>query len=275
MSILKHIDFEVPVWGELAGGPVSTPGYREHVLDDDPEGYWRLGETAGTVAADETGHGLDGTYVGTYALDQTGALAYDDDRAVDFISGRVEIGDTGAGSRLDFGNGEEITVHVWVDMTSIGGSDQQYVIGKGRTVNPSSNQNWSLRIIPPSPNKTGVSFLYRNSGNTGWHRWNQSSAGPATGTGFHHYAFTFTFGLGGTAKGYVDGQAVTGSWNLGNGNEAPFQDNDGCWIGNSQGGTSSPAILVGVVDEVVVCRSTLSAARIAELYELGKGALRV
>ena len=46
-----------------AGAPASTPPYRDHVLADAPIGYWRLGETTGTSAADETGYltGVGGT----------------------------------------------------------------------------------------------------------------------------------------------------------------------------------------------------------------------
>lgn len=44
----------------------------EEVLADTPIGYWKLDETSGTTAADSSGNGLDGTYTGTYTLNQSG-----------------------------------------------------------------------------------------------------------------------------------------------------------------------------------------------------------
>jgi len=53
--------------------------YRDAVLALLPAGYWRLGESSGTVAADVSGHGLTGTYVGAPTLGAAGALAGDSD----------------------------------------------------------------------------------------------------------------------------------------------------------------------------------------------------
>ncbi|WP_233872543.1 LamG domain-containing protein [Paraburkholderia adhaesiva] len=44
----------------MAGG--IRPSYPALVLADCPFAYYRLNETSGTVAADSSGHGLDGTY---------------------------------------------------------------------------------------------------------------------------------------------------------------------------------------------------------------------
>ena len=61
MTILKHVDFEVPAWGEFAQGPQSWSSYAQAVNTLNPIGFWRLGEDAGITAADATG-----TYDGTY-----------------------------------------------------------------------------------------------------------------------------------------------------------------------------------------------------------------
>src|SRR5207249_1472520 len=52
---------------------ISSPAYRREVLADSPRAYYRLGETTGTVAADEVGPN-PGTYVNGVALGQSGAL---------------------------------------------------------------------------------------------------------------------------------------------------------------------------------------------------------
>jgi hypothetical protein len=53
--------------------------YRDAVMALLPAGYWRMGESSGTVAADSSGHGLTGTYVGAPTLGAAGALAGDSD----------------------------------------------------------------------------------------------------------------------------------------------------------------------------------------------------
>jgi hypothetical protein len=65
--------------------------YAGRVLLDDPVGYWRLGESAGTSAADSSGNGFTGTYIGVYTLAQAGALV-DTDTSVSFgTTGRVTV----------------------------------------------------------------------------------------------------------------------------------------------------------------------------------------
>jgi signal peptidase len=82
--------------GGLGGTCVARLRYRDEVLADQPLSYWRLGERAGTIAADERG-----TAPGTYSsagvvLGQAGAIG-DGDDAVRFSSpssANVTIGPT-------------------------------------------------------------------------------------------------------------------------------------------------------------------------------------
>ncbi len=64
----------------FAGG---TQPYPEAVENDSPALYWRLGETSGRVAQDDTGNGRDGTYRGKPKLGAPGALPGDADTAAD------------------------------------------------------------------------------------------------------------------------------------------------------------------------------------------------
>lgn len=64
--------------------PSSSLPYRDTVLSDSPAAYWRLGETSGTSAADASGNGRTGTYVGSPSLGQQGALVGDASTAVAF-----------------------------------------------------------------------------------------------------------------------------------------------------------------------------------------------
>src|SRR4051812_18471162 len=58
--------------------------YSSTILSDSPAGYWRLGESIGTAAADASGNGRDGVYHNGPALGAAGAIAGDADTAVTF-----------------------------------------------------------------------------------------------------------------------------------------------------------------------------------------------
>ena len=86
----------IVVAAQTVGGAFAPPasasgeGYRSTVLQDAPISYWRLGETTGTTARDETG-GNHGTIRGGVSLAQPGAVSGDTSMFFDGTSGFVEI----------------------------------------------------------------------------------------------------------------------------------------------------------------------------------------
>src|SRR4051794_23828332 len=70
--------------------------YATDVAALSPIAYWRLGEASGTSAADTSGNGHTGTYVGTPTLGATGLLTGDADTAVTFASGKYVTTPTSA-----------------------------------------------------------------------------------------------------------------------------------------------------------------------------------
>lgn len=73
-----------PFWG-------ATPTLPNAILALSPLGYWPLTETSGTTAIDYSGNSRDGTYSGTYTLNnETGA---DGQPVPRFNNGRVTIAD--------------------------------------------------------------------------------------------------------------------------------------------------------------------------------------
>jgi len=96
--------------------PDVGPMYAAEVAKDNPLSYWRLGETTGTLARDERGV-RGGTYVGTVALGQPGAIVGDRDTAVklDGTSACVRISDT-----LAFSGLATFTVELWINPSSVG-----------------------------------------------------------------------------------------------------------------------------------------------------------
>lgn len=65
--------------------PLGSP-YNQHVMSTTPWGYWRVAETSGTVAEDETGIN-DGSYAGSPTFAVSGLLAGDPNKAAQFAVG--------------------------------------------------------------------------------------------------------------------------------------------------------------------------------------------
>lgn len=91
MSILKHVDFEVPNFGELAVSPLAVPSYSSAVVSLSPVAYWRLGEQSGTTLADEMGN-YPLSLSDSPVFSQAGALKYDEDTATHFNGAAAAAG---------------------------------------------------------------------------------------------------------------------------------------------------------------------------------------
>jgi RHS repeat-associated protein len=116
--------------------PTSTPDhlYRDVVVGDGPEAYWRLGESSGTTATDLAG-GHNGTYAGGPGLGQSGALAGEPDAGVRFdgVNDGVKAIDQPWRSPVGY------TVESWVKTTQDGGT----LMSQGGTGDSAS---WKVRV---------------------------------------------------------------------------------------------------------------------------------
>jgi hypothetical protein len=103
-----------------AAGPARADIYSQTVLVDNPIGYWRLDETAGTTANDSSGNGRNGTYTGGFTLNQPGAIS----------SGDPAVLLNGSGGRIDnilgtaFNLPNNFSVEAWVKQASTNGVQQ-------------------------------------------------------------------------------------------------------------------------------------------------------
>ena len=165
-----------------------------------------------------------------------------------------------------FDLGDAITAEAWVNVNSIG--DHAYIIGKGRTQKGKDNQNWAFRLA----NKDGeacVNFLFRSrthkTRKADWHRWT-SDNGFAIGGGWHHVAVSYRFGEPESIQGYVDGKAVTGTWDMGGATDQPPVVDDGqVWIGSSMMGNKGVSF-DGRIDNLVVYRGVVDSSEFATRY---------
>lgn len=88
--------------------------YSGEVLADSPVGYWRLNDTSGTTAVDSSGGGHDGTYSGSFTLNQPTLLVEGSGASVNFTGGQMAVPDT---LSLRLGTGA-VSYEIWVNLTS-------------------------------------------------------------------------------------------------------------------------------------------------------------
>ena len=253
----------------------SDDRYGSIVNEDHPVAWWRFdGDEARRFQS--TGSDLPLKSVGKVTAGQAGPrpAEYPDfdakNGSIAIANGKnyLVVADPGDESALDFTNGDALTLEAWVQISGPLSGGYPYIIGKGRTFNPGmgqKNQNYGLRL----DGKTlGLSFLFVDAVNaasqstisdSNGHRWT-SDQGVADDGLWHHVAVTYEFGKPKSIRGYIDGQAVAGKWDMGGETEhPPVVDNDELWIGASMGGGSTFA---GGLDEIAIYRTALSPERI-------------
>ena len=255
--------------------------YPNVVLQDKPVAYWRFdwhqpnesflssgsGESLSAVSVGELVKDVEGPDADLYPVFTSGR------RAISLAGkGHLRVSDPGKESVLDFDNGDEITLEAWVRPTKITDGQYVYIVGKGRTHNDGfadENQNYALRLAGVA-GTARVSFLFRNSENRkgnekDFHRWN-SSTGFWLDDHWHHIAVTYKFGDAASMRGYLDGEQISGNWDLGGATDKrPVVDNDEIWIGSSKAGNAGNSFQ-GDLTEVAIYRSALSADRMKLRY---------
>ena len=175
---------------------------------------------------------------------------------------RLEIPDPGTDSPFDFRQGDALTLEAWVRLTDLGRGENVYLIGKGRmdprAANP-NNQNWALRLRE-TRGAACPSFLFASTGGT-WHRWTAGQGLRADGR-WHHVAVSYVFGQPDSLRAYLDGEEVSGDWDMAGATTAPpIVDDAPVWIGSSMGGSAGSSFR-GLLDEVRVHRAALPAAEL-------------
>ena len=240
--------FKVAAKNAVGTGPLSaassavTPvadAYAAAVAADSPAGYWRLGESSGAVAADASGNGRAGSYLGSPTLGQAGVVA---GNAAAGFNGSSQYGQVPYDAAL---NGSQFSVEAWVKLAGGAGTYRS--------------------VVTSRTGSFGGYILYASSADT-WQFWLGSGSlwrvvsGPAvTLNAWTHLVATFD---GATAKLYVNGVLA------GSSTGAAFAANTTAPLrfaaGRSEGVASY--FLPGSLDELAVYNSALSAARVQAHY---------
>jgi hypothetical protein len=222
-----------------AAPPPSS--YASVVGADRPVGWWRLGETSGTSAANQAG-GSAGTYAGGTTLNQPSLLATDMvSRAVAFngSTGRVSVPSSSA-----LGVTNAFTLEAWIKPTSLPSS------GVFRSVMTKA-ESYSLQFNGPRLEFTVIQ--------SGTRRRLQTPTGAIAAGGTYHVVGTFD---GTTQRLYVNGVQVASVALSGSATVTTNPLVIGSWDGASE-------FFTGTIDEPAVYGSVLSATQVRAHYVAG------
>lgn len=232
--------------------------YRELVLSHGPVAYWRLDETSGSAAADETGNGHDGTYVDTPTLDQSGVMrdgsgspSVDFDGANEYVS--VPI--------ASVQGLVAVSVEAWINFdTGLGASEQYGIFNVNDDGSSGGGANWWGLWVDED-----LKVFWSERDNT------KHISNSALSIASTHY-IAATRSATGEFKLYIDGAldlTVSGidTDNPGTGQAQIAMDWD------VAAGDTETDHFDGRIDEVAVYDRVLSAVEILEHYEVGRSAL--
>lgn len=232
----------------LREAQLALPDYVDMVVADAPLFYWRLGESSGTVAADASGNGRTGTYVGSPTLSIASLLpGATENTAVDFNSSSkyVQIADA---AWMDV---SVVTIEAWVKTSSVG--TNQVILSRHTG---SGNDAYFVRADVTTGYFSGGVYI------GGVLKLFTSAANICDGI-THHIVFTYD---GVAAELYVDGLRVLRTAQTGN-IDAVTQ---AIRVAVSALGLSP---FTGTIDEVAVYGRALSSQEIRNHYQKGAGKL--
>lgn len=229
------------LWTPKAPSTGST--YADEVLADGPTAYWRLGESSGTTAADETGN-WDGTYVNSPTLGEPGAIAGDSDTSVLFDSANNERVDCGQ----PHANHSEVTLECWVKTTATGTRED------AMTADSDDARNWQFYVRAQDFGQ--AHFTKIGSGIT------HLDGTIAVNDGdWHHIVGTYD---GSTMRLYVDGVedvSTAASGAIAGSSPAPLRI--------SSDGRGNDQYFDGHIDEAALYDYALTSTRVADHYSAG------
>lgn len=228
--------------------PVST-GYFDLVMSHAPLGYWRLGETSGTTAADSSGNGRNGTYTGTFTLNRPSLIPSD--------SANGALG-CGAGTGyVNFPDGAAIpmagkTLIFAIKMTSL--ATFSYLCHVGDYQNP------SVRGVAPYINTDGTIAIEFYDGNFRYINFPGFAATVGTA-----YRIALRFDTAQSVSLFVNGTLISTQTTTFNLNAEPGTKVRIGAANNDATPSPSQGVLKGDIDEFAIIPSLLSDAPIAAL----------
>ena len=210
----------------------APPSYRAVVLGDSPRGYWRLGEAAGTVAADTAGSN-PGTYLGGFTLGRPGILSDNSAVQLNGSTGYVSVPDSPS-----LHTGDHFSLELWLKRIKLSTSVQvEGLFLKG----------YQLYLTPPGRLVLRKPLVRQIA---------SSNVAITDTTQFHHVVATKS---GAAVKLYVDGVDATSAVS-----NLTIVDTSGRLAIGAGANTFR-----GILDEAAVYNYALSAAQVANHFNAG------
>jgi len=179
--------------------PAPSGSYATEVLNDKPLGYWRLGESSGTSAADSSGNGRSGTYVNGPMLGAPSLLEGD--------PGNTSVSFDGSNDHVSVAHATawnltgDLTLEALINVS--GGGNYRTIVAKHAASTDTSTFEFRIRA------STGkLQFVQKTTGGTYLTLTSQQAL--ATGRTYH-VAVTKS---GTTASLYIDGSLDRSSPNF-------------------------------------------------------------
>jgi hypothetical protein len=232
---------------------LAAAGYSGVVSSDSPAAYWRFGESAGTVAEDETANGNDGTYLNGVTLGASGAIiAGDDAVTLDGTNDYIKVANDASLNPTS-----ALTLEAWVKPTSGGFSSIKPLLVKGYTSHTPPYYQYQLAILDSGGFPKYIQFSLSiggtrvdlNKANSGWQYgvWN-------------HIVATYD---GSAMRIYLNGDEVASKSQTGSISTYSTPLAMGCFENLTK---SSTYCYKGDLDELAVYGTALSAARVEAHY---------
>jgi hypothetical protein len=235
----------------------ASPAFQTAVLANNPYLYYRLGETAGTTAADASGNNRPGTYVNSPTLGVAGPVGGDTAVGLNGSSQYVTT-DQASGFGPLMGNAS------WEFVFRTTGTGQMAL---GGSANTGSVTNWEATLNRNAGGSTSANgirlFLRDDSGNAFGAAF---TAATAFDGNYHDVVFTYDkSGVAATDRliAYLDGVQQTVSFASAGGNQIPSSFSNFAFnnsFGARQNRGTADLFLNGTLDETALYASTLSAA---------------
>ncbi|MEO7016865.1 MAG: PKD domain-containing protein, partial [Leifsonia sp.] len=236
--------------------PAPADAYGAAVYNANPDLYWRLDDTSGTVAKSADAYANNGTYSGTATtMNQSGALSGGVGKAVTFNTGPLGSSGGIVSSNQQVSNPTTYSEEIWFKTNTITGGK---LIGFG-DVQTGLSSNYDRHIYMQDDGRI-VFGVWTGQTNT------ITSPNPLNDNQWHYAVATQS------SDGmnlYVDGALV------GTNPQTNAQAYSGYWrIGGDNTWGSTGPYFSGTLDEAAVYSSELSAQDVANHYSLGtSGAL--
>lgn len=225
------IDYEPP--------PPPTSAYGKAVSADGPAGWWRLGESSGTTAVDQTGADA-GTYVGAVKLGQPSLIPTDSANASVALDGKSAAVQIPAASQLNLGS--TMTLEAWIKPSSLPASGSfSSILTKA--------ESYSLQFNGPK-----LEFTIVQGGTR--HRLQAASGAIVVGNAYYVVG-TYD---GSTQRLYVNGAQVASASLTGAASATSNPLYVGSWDGAGE-------FFAGTIDEPAVYGKVLSATQVKSHYE--------